>query len=111
MICTRCGFDNVPGSDVCAKCVLDLAPLDQPVGHDRVQTSLMADMVAGLHPREPVSVPLTATLGEAMQAMLAAEIGAVLVVNTNGRLAGILSERDLLMRLAVDSPADCRGLP
>ena len=100
MICPRCGFDNVPGSDACGRCLLDLAPLDQPAGHDRVQSSLMADPVHKLQPRPPVTVPLAAPLWQAIAAMLAAEVGTVLVVDGDGRLVGIFSERDLLTKVA-----------
>ena len=110
MICPRCGFDNVPGSDACGRCLLDLAPLDQPAGHDRVQSSLMADPVHKLNPRPPVTVPLSAPLWQAIAAMLAAEVGTVLVVDGDGRLVGIFSERDLLTKVA-GLHADYRGLP
>ena len=42
--------------------------------------------------------------------MLAAEVGTVLVVDGDGRLVGIFSERDLLTKVA-GLHADYRGLP
>ena len=56
MICPRCGCDNVPGLDVCVRCVQDLAILDQPAGHDKIEASLLADPVSVLTPRRPVMV-------------------------------------------------------
>src|SRR5262245_35424571 len=111
MICPRCGFDNVPGSDTCSGCMLDLAPFDMPGAHDRVQNSLMADPVDRLRPKPPVNVPITATLGDAMRAMIESKVGAVLVVDDDGQLRGILSERDLLMRLSAEAAVDCQSLP
>jgi CBS domain-containing protein len=99
MICPRCGLDNVPGNDQCASCLLDLAPLDQPVPHDRIQTDLTERPVRTLNPRPPVTLPGTAPLRQAVRVMLDEGVGAVLVVDDQGRLAGIFSERDLLMRI------------
>jgi CBS domain-containing protein len=103
MICPRCGRDNLPGSDVCDRCLLDLAPLDQPAGQDRVESSLMEDHVAVLHPRAPVTVGRATPLRETVRVMLDHGVGSVLVVDERGRLVGIFSERDLLMRLSIDN--------
>lgn len=111
MICPRCGCDNVPGTDTCARCQLDLAPLDAPCATDRVQTSLTEDPVGRLRPAAPVTVPATATLGEAMAVMVEHHVGSVLAIDAAGRLVGILSERDLLMRVAGLYPESYRELP
>ncbi len=100
MICPRCGYDNVPGNDVCESCLFDLAPLDQPVAQDRVQSDLMERPVRSLDPRPPVTLPADATLRQAVRVMLDEGVGSVLVVDGEGRLAGIFSERDLLLRVS-----------
>ena len=99
MICPRCGHDNVPGNDVCASCLLDLAPLDQPAPRDRVQSDLMDRPVRDLKPRPPLTMLGTAALGDAVKLMLDEGVGTVLVVDPAGNLAGIFSERDLLLRV------------
>src|SRR3954469_14522947 len=99
MICPRCGHDNVPGNDTCARCQLDLAPLDQPAAQDRVQRRLLADPVQALGPRSPVTVGGDTPLREAVRVMLDAGVGTVLVVGDDRKLAGIFSERDLLLRV------------
>ncbi|HEY8505321.1 MAG TPA: CBS domain-containing protein [Gemmataceae bacterium] len=109
MICPSCGHDNVPGSDTCARCLTDLAPLDRPEGQDRVERSLMRDAVLVLKPPAPVTLPLGATLGEAAAVLTEADIGAVLVVDADGRLRGILTERDFLTEVALIP--DYTGLP
>jgi CBS domain-containing protein len=78
-----------------------LAQLDQPFGHDPVESCLLCHRVAALKPRRPATIAESATLQDALRAMIDENIGAVLVVSGDGRLRGILSERDLLMR-AVD---------
>jgi CBS domain-containing protein len=100
MICPTCGHDNVPGSEECSNCYGDLTQLDRPIAQSRVERSLMEDPVAVLQPREPLMLLPTATVDEAMRSMLANDVGALLVVDTEGKLLGIFSERDLLTRVA-----------
>ena len=109
MICPTCAHDNLPGSEHCSNCLHDLTQLDQPTAQDRVERSLMDDPVSGLKPRQAVTLPATATVGEAIQTMLASDIGALLVVDESGRLVGIFSERDLLTKVATIS--DYAGRP
>ena len=99
MICPRCGHDNVPGNDTCEKCQLDLAPLDQPRPHDRVEQRLLDEPVRVLSPRPPVTVGGETLLRDAVKVMMDAGVGTVLVLDKDGKLAGIFSERDLLVRV------------
>jgi CBS domain-containing protein len=108
MLCPWCNENNLPGSDLCGNCLQDLAPLDHPVAHDRVEHSLMNDPVSLLQPRPAVVVLPDATVEEAIHLMLARNIGAVLVVNVQGELLGIFSERDLLTKVAgLEAPTTC----
>ncbi len=102
MICPNCGHDNLPGSEECSSCQQDLTQLDRPMAHDRVERSLMEDRVGSLHPRKPITIQPTASLSEALQAMLGPGVGSLLVVDDQGKLVGIFSERDLLLKLPVD---------
>lgn len=110
MICPTCGFDNLPGSEQCRKCWQDLTQCDRPTAQDRVERSLMEDLVRALKPSDPVTLPANASVARALQLMLASNIGAVLVVDDKGDLLGIFSERDLLTRIA-DMPANVSVLP
>jgi CBS domain-containing protein len=100
MICPACGYLNLPGADWCQWCQFDLMAIDLPAPTDRVDRSLMLDPVAVLCPHPPVCIAEEATLGEATEMMIAEKVGAVLVVNTDGRLVGILTERDFLTKIA-----------
>src|SRR5260370_42433172 len=99
MICPNCCHDNVPGAEECSNCSCDLTQLDHPTASNKVEYSLMHDSVALLRPREPMTLPPTATVADAMRTMLAKDVGALLVVDGNGKLIGILSERDLLVKV------------
>jgi CBS domain-containing protein len=110
MICPTCSHDNLPGREVCGNCLHDLTQLDRPTARDRVERSLMEDPVSALRPRRAVTLPPTATVGEAIRTMLERDVGALLIVADDGRLLGIFSERDLLTRVA-GRPGDCAGRP
>jgi CBS domain-containing protein len=100
MICPNCGHDNLPGCEECTACGQDLTQLDRPVARDRVERSLMEDTVGLLCSKRPLVVPTTATLQEALQGMMGPGVGAMLVVDDAGKLVGILTERDLLTKVA-----------
>jgi signal-transduction protein with cAMP-binding, CBS, and nucleotidyltransferase domain len=101
MICPNCGHNNLPGSEQCDNCLNDLTQLDQPVAHDRIERSLMEDPIrTTLHPAPPVTLLPTATVAEAIQTMLARNIGAILVADAAGEVIGVFSERDLLTKVA-----------
>ena len=106
MICPNCGWDNLPGNknEDCDNCKHDLTALDRPVGWNRVETSLMEEDVQHLHKQLHLHAPHTigpdTTIEQAIQVLLQNNIGAVLVVDADGKLLGILSERDLLKKVA-----------
>jgi CBS domain-containing protein len=60
--------------------------------------------------REPYSTRATATVQEAAEFMAARNIGAVCVIDDEGRLIGVFSERDVLNRIVVAqlNPRDIR---
>jgi CBS domain-containing protein len=100
MICPACGTTNPMGADACTHCGGDLSALDRPQPGDAVEAALLRDTVASLRPRPPVCVPPTADLDRAMRVMTAEGVGAVLVTDDDGRLVGILTERDFLTKIA-----------
>src|SRR2546430_8725148 len=100
MICPHCGHDNVPGTEECGHCGMDLTQLDRPVAHNQIERSLMEDPVSVLQPKRPVTVQPTTTVGHTIQLMLDHDIGALLIVDSGGKLLGVFSERDLLVRVA-----------
>jgi CBS domain-containing protein len=56
------------------------------------------------------TVPASATVGDAVALMAECEIGAVLVMNDDGLVSGIFTERDLLLRV-VHAGRDVRDTP
>ena len=110
MRCPWCGVKNLPGADHCENCGIGMSKLDLPRMLSDVGRCLLEDTVQDLHPVEPVTVPEDTNVSRAVAIMRDRNIGCVLVVDSDGRLTGILSERELL--LGVDGEtADLKELP
>jgi len=94
----------VPGSEACGQCSQDLSHLDLPSAQDKVERAFMENPVRSLRPPKPVVVSLNATVADAVQTMIQHNMGAVLILDPAGKLVGIFSERDLLMRVLAGDP-------
>jgi CBS domain-containing protein len=96
--CSYCGAANLDGADTCEHC---LEPLGEPVlgrMDSDVERSLLQDKVVLLLPRKPIVVEPTLSIREVLQLLVERSIGCVLVVE-EGRLAGIFTERDAIVRV------------
>jgi 2-oxoglutarate ferredoxin oxidoreductase subunit beta len=65
-----------------------------------VQDVLTEQAIADLHPAVPITIDGDASLAKAIRQMNAHNIGCLLVTDESDRLIGILTEADLLMRVA-----------
>jgi len=99
MYCPACGFENLPGADRCDECMQPLMKLDIPQPGQGLQQRIMEDAVSHLNPLPPITLPADAPIGDAIQTMKEHGVGCVLALENN-ELVGILSERDLLHKLA-----------
>jgi CBS domain-containing protein len=100
MKCPSCGHQNLPGIDACEKCQTSLTQEDVRKVQTDVERSLMEEQIKCLQPVEPLTVDLNTTLKQAIQIMRKKHIGCVVVTDDAGKLAGILTERDLLQKVA-----------
>jgi CBS domain-containing protein len=100
MKCPVCARDNLPGADACDNCASSLTRDDVPQAASDVERSLMEDPVECLNPVRPLTIDRQTSLTEAIQLMRNHNIGCVLVSAADGSLAGILTERDLLQKVA-----------
>jgi len=69
----------------------------------KLEGALLNDAVNLLAPSEPICLPATATVHEAITKMLANRRAAVVIVDGDGRLIGIFTERDVLTRVVGQS--------
>jgi CBS domain-containing protein len=100
MNCPSCGCTNLPGQETCSNCQQDLTKWDLPHPRDRVERSLMEELVGVLPIHPPATIAADTPLSAAIARMLDDNVGAVLVVDAAGVLLGIFSERDLLKKVA-----------
>ncbi len=100
MKCPCCGYQNLPGVDACERCQTSLTREDVRKAQTDVERGLMKDQIESLQPVEPLTVDVETTLKQAIQMMRHENIGCVVVTGDDGKLAGILTERDLLQKVA-----------
>jgi len=65
----------------------------------KLEGALLNDTVRLLAPSEPIRLPADATVHDAIGVMVAQHRAAVVVVDGEGRLIGIFTERDVLIRV------------
>jgi CBS domain-containing protein len=75
-----------------------------------IRGALFDDTLAVLSPREPACIPEHVSVQEAVNAMVARHQAGVVVVNAAGRITGIFTERDVLLRV-VDRGLDAARTP
>ena len=66
---------------------------------DELKGALLSDTIRTLGPDEPVCVPDSMSVADAVAAMMGRRHAAVLVVDARRRLVGIFTERDVLARV------------
>ena len=99
MICPVCQFDNIAGSDECDNCGADLRAESLPeTASGDVGATLLTEHLADLDPRRPVSVGPDDEVAAAVALMQEHGIGCLTV--ESDRLVGILTERDVMLKLA-----------
>lgn len=104
MICPACGFDNIEGVDVCEECEHSLVFASKPQPKSPLERSVWKDRIRVLAPRSPLAVPASAAVRDVLRLLVERSIGCVLVVE-EGKLVGIFSERDALLRLNTEAQA------
>ncbi|HEY7653164.1 MAG TPA: CBS domain-containing protein [Methylomirabilota bacterium] len=65
----------------------------------KLEDALLSDQVRLLAPSEPIRLPADASVGDAVTRMVDNRRAGVVIVDANGRLIGIFTERDLLTRV------------
>lgn len=102
LVCPDCGADDLlEGADECDHCQQPLTDLFIRVPESSVESDLLRDVVRDLPGQTPIELPSDATVGEALTAMADRGVGCVLIT-AGGKLAGIFSERDALIKLGVE---------
>jgi CBS domain-containing protein len=65
-----------------------------------IERALLHEPISTLRLKPPITIPLDASLADAVRTLQANHIGCVLVVDATGGLEGVFTERDLLTKVA-----------
>jgi CBS domain-containing protein len=102
--CPYCDSDVIAGSDECETCGQPLTDSHLPLPATHVERALLTDRVRLFQGRQPLVVSPTIPLREVLRLMVDNKVGCVLVVE-KGKLAGIFTERDVLLKVGEDAPS------
>src|SRR3954465_11476260 len=102
IICPYCEAEIIEGADECDKCGEGLTHLSRRIPASSVEADLLRDRIERLWPKSPSTVAPDTTVGAVLAKMVEEAIGCVMVVD-RGKLVGIFSERDALMKLNTEA--------
>ncbi|MCP3858958.1 MAG: CBS domain-containing protein [Phycisphaeraceae bacterium] len=104
MNCPLCDHPNLPGDPQCESCGASLTQEDIPRAVTIFENHLQNDGVSVLEPRVPLKTTADTTLDQAVATMRRKSIGCLVVTDGGGQLVGLLSERDFLLKVALETP-------
>jgi CBS domain-containing protein len=104
MNCPACGAKNLEGNDQCSNCGGDLRNTDLPKPASEVEQSVMHLPLTALNMTQVHTVAPGDALDVAVQTLVRQKVDLLHVVE-NGKLLGVLSVRDILMRAGSDYPS------
>jgi len=105
MRCPTCGFENLLGSDVCDNCGSDLAGRDVPEPAISFHGRLLGEHLDALGAAPPEIVDPATDVDDAIRRMHDKGLDCVLVAE-DGRLVGIFTDRDAVLKVAGTVPPD-----
>ena len=98
MNCPACGQANLPGEDVCSNCGAPLPGEGTAESSASFDDPLIARTLRTLGLAEPTAIEGTVPVGGALNVMHDAGVDCLLVM-ARGRLVGIFTERDAVLKL------------
>jgi signal-transduction protein with cAMP-binding, CBS, and nucleotidyltransferase domain len=99
MKCPACGYNNLPGEEVCESCSMPIAELSLPQPEPGLKEKILTGTIADLKPHPAFSVAPNSSVREAVNLMREKQVGCVLVTESD-KLIGMLTERHLLFHVA-----------
>ena len=102
--CPFCDAEVIEGAEACDACGQPLTEQHLPIPATHVERSLLTDRVRLFQDRQPVLVPPTMPVREVLRLLVDKKVGCVLVAE-QGKLVGIFSERDALLKLGEQAAA------
>ncbi len=103
LICPHCGHENIAGADFCEACRHDLQPESIPQPTEGLQKRIMSESLSRLHPSTPILVTAETPLSDVIRQMQERQQGSALIVNEEGELIGIVTDRDIIQKVGFRS--------
>ncbi len=98
--CPYCGYANVKKAVSCEECNADLTHIDAKKSKKYISLSLLNKSIKDLEPSQPICIESYEKIRSAIKLMQENYFGCLLVVQKE-KMIGILSERDLLYKVAL----------
>jgi len=102
VICPVCGTDNLTGAEVCDNCGADLGGTGVPQAATSFHSRLLGEHLVDLGAPAPATVTPDTLVSTAIETMHATGVDCLLVVE-GGKLVGIFTDRDAVVRVAGNS--------
>src|SRR6187402_2017472 len=96
--CPYCDHEVIEGADPCEACGQPLTESHLPVPATHVERALLTDRVKLFQGRQALVVSPSMPVREVLRLLVDNKVGCV-VVAEQGKIAGIFSERDALLKL------------
>ena len=100
MRCPTCDHDNIQGVDLCEHCGMDLAGLDFEAWGVDPEDPILVRKLGEIPLKAALTLDRKATVGEAIELMRQFHEGCVFVLDDDGALEGVVTERDITARVA-----------
>ena len=103
MKCPSCGYINIQGVEHCEKCMVSLSEsYIQPTGKGKFRRMIMEETVWNAidQGQKPVILNLTDSIEKTIKAFQEFQQSCLLVVDESGKLAGVVTYRDILRKVA-----------
>lgn len=98
--CPFCNHENLLGADTCARCFVALTDIISLKEQSDIEIDLIHRPLGEIMTTSFVSVPANATVGDAIQKLNSDGNHCAAVVDENGSIVGIFTERDVLFKIA-----------
>lgn len=99
-VCPSCKAENIPGTEFCEECGSDLRHLALPQANTEFEEHLMLDHLGDLGASEAIVVNPKDPVTLAVHLMRRQGVDCVLVEDDHNQIAGIVTERDIMMKAA-----------
>jgi len=107
LFCPVCGYENLPGEELCENCGSDIADLgttEHPTTEDSFEKDILSENALSLNLVEARRVPESTTVGESIRILDSEKIGAILIIDDSDSITGIFTAMDVLKKVTNTTP-------